>query len=234
MKTARIKLDYNKSGLWISGLLLISFIAFWPTYYAVLSDSGFFVHFHAATAIIWFALLIIQPALIRKRKLKLHRLLGNMSYPVAGLVLISILLLAHNKISTAPESFYAIRTYLLYLQISLAFVFAVTYAFAILYRKTKPVHARLMVATSFTFIDPVFARLINSYLPDIAISGQFITFGLINMTLIALSIIDRNHSKARWVFPGLLILYLVIEIPIFFDLTGLPWWQSFAAWFASI
>ncbi|MDX1590773.1 MAG: hypothetical protein R3283_02350 [Balneolaceae bacterium] len=232
MKTAR--LDYSKSGIWVGGLLLVSFIAFWPTYYSVFSGSGFYVHFHAFTAITWFVLLIVQPILIKNKKLSLHRFIGKLSYPVAGLIVLSILLLAHNKISNSPDSFYDIRTYILYLQISLAFVFAVTYGLAIYHRKSKSIHSRLMVATSLTFIDPVLARLINSYLPDIGVSGQWITFGIINMILISLSIIDRNHRKARWVYPGLLMLYLLIEIPIYFDLTGLPWWQSFAAWFATI
>lgn len=49
----------------------------------------------------------------------------------------------------------------------------------------------------------------------------------------ALSIIDRNHRKAKWVYPGLLIVYLIIEIPIFFNLTGQGWWQAFANWFGS-
>ena len=118
MKTA--SLDYNNSWLWVMGLLIISFIAFWPSYYAVISESDFYIHFHAVTAILWFALLIVQPILIKKRKLKVHRLFGKISYPVAGLVIISIVLLAHNRISTSPEEFYAIRTYILYLQISLA------------------------------------------------------------------------------------------------------------------
>lgn len=232
MKT--VKLDYNNSWLWVSGLLLISVIAFWPTYYSVLAGSGFHVHFHALTAIIWFALLIAQPYLIKKRKLGLHRQLGKLSYPVAALVVISVVLLAHSRISTSPEEFYAIRTYILYLQLSLAFVFAVTYGLAIWYRKSKPIHARLMVATSFTFIDPVLARMINTFMPDIAINGQWLTFGLINLILISLSIIDRNNSKARWVYPLLLVLYLIIELPIYFNLTELGWWQSFAAWFASL
>lgn len=232
MKTA--KLDYNNSWTWVIGLLVISFIAFWPTYYAVISESDFHVHFHAVTAMLWFTLLLVQPVLIKKRKLRLHRLFGKISYPVAGLVIISIVLLAHNRISTSPQEFYAFRTYILYLQISLAFVFAVTYGLAIRYRKTKPVHARLMVATSFTFIDPVLARMINTFMPDVTVNGQWLTFGIINVILIALSIIDRNNHKARWVFPGLLLLYLIIELPIYFNLTGLDWWQSFAAWYASL
>jgi hypothetical protein len=231
MKTAR--LDYNNSWRWIIGLLIISFIAFWPSYYAVIPDSDFYIHFHAITAIFWFALLIIQPVLIKQRKLRLHRLIGKLSYPVAGFVIISIVLLAHNRISTSPEEIYDFRTYILYLQISLALVFAITYGLAIWYRKTKSIHARLMVATSFTFIDPVLARLLFIVSPDLTINGQWLTFGFINVILIILSFIDRKNHKARWVFPGLLLLYLIIELPIYFDLTGMNWWQSFVTWFAS-
>ncbi len=232
MKTAR--LDYTNSGVLMFGLLLISIVAFWQSYYTVFFDSQFYIHFHAFTATLWFFLLIAQPYLIKKRKLDLHRMLGKISYPIAGLVVVSILMLAHDRINTAPESFYPIQTYILYLQLSLAFAFTVTYGFAIRYRKTKPIHARFMVATVLTFIDPVLARLINTFTPDLAINGQWLTFGIINLILIALSIIDRNNRKAKWVYPGLLILYLIIEIPIYFSLTSLGWWQSFAAWFASI
>jgi len=232
MKTA--KLDYNNSWLWVIGLLLVSFIAFWPSYYAIFSSSDFYIHLHALTALLWFALLIVQPMLIKRRKLRLHRLIGKISYPVAGFVVISILLLAHSRISTSPEDFYAIRTYILYLQLSLALVFAVTYGLAIWYRNSKPIHARLMVATSFTFIDPVLARFLGIVAPDLTINSQWVTFGIINVILITLSIIDRNNRKARWVFPGLLLLYMIIELPIYFDLTGLNWWQLFATWFSSI
>ena len=102
MKTA--KLDYTNSGILIIGLLMLSIVAFWQSYYIVFFTSEVYVHFHAFTAILWFALLIVQPYLIKKRKVNLHRMLGKISYPVAGLVVISILLLAHNRISTAPES----------------------------------------------------------------------------------------------------------------------------------
>jgi uncharacterized membrane protein len=228
------KIDYTNSGIAIGILFLLSIIAFWPSYYAVFFDSRFYVHFHAFTASIWFALLIIQPYLIKSRKLALHRLLGKISYPVAGLVVISILLLAHSRISTSPDDIYLLRTYVLYLQLSLVFVFAVTYGLAIYYRKTKPIHSRLMVATALTFFDPVFARFIGNTMPGLEINTQWLTFGMINLILVALSIIDRNNRKAKWVYPGLLVLYLIIEIPIYFDLTGLDGWQSFAAWFASI
>ena len=229
-----IKLNYTNSGSIIIGLLIISVFAFWNSYYLIFFESAFYVHFHAFTALLWFAMLVLQPYLIKKRKLDLHRQLGKASIPVAGLVIISIILLAHNRISTAEESFYNIQTYILYLQISLAFAFAVTYGLAMYFRHTTPIHSRLMVATTLTFVDPIFARLIFTYLPEININGQWLTFGIINLILIALSLIDRSNRKVRWVFPGLLVLYIIIEIPIYFGLTDSSWWQNFAAWLASI
>lgn len=226
-------INYTNSSTFFIGLFLISILAFWPTYYSIFFDSQFYIHLHTFFAVLWFAMLIVQPYLIKTKRLDLHRLVGKLSYFVAPMVVISVLFLANNRLTVAPESFYSFQTFLLYLQISLSLVFAITYGLAVYFRKTKSIHSRFMVATSFTFIDPIFARLINSYAPNIASNGQWITFGLINLTLFLLSIMDRNHRKAKWVYPSLLILYLIIEIPIFFDLTGLNWWQSFANWFGS-
>lgn len=227
-------INYTNSSIFFIGLLFISVIAFWPTYYAIFFNSEFYIHLHAFFAVLWFGMLIVQPYLIKSRRLDLHRLFGKFSYVIAPFVVISVVLLAHNRLTLAPESFYPIQTFILYLQISLVLVFAITYGLAIYHRKTKPVHARFMVATSFTFIDPIFARLINTFTPGLVFNGQWLTFGSINLILIALSIMDRKNRKAKWVYPSLLIIYLIIEIPIFFNLTGQGWWQSFAEWFGSI
>lgn len=226
-------LNYTNSWIFIIGLFVISSVVFWPRYYSRLSDASLYLHLHAITAILWFGLLVAQPLLIKNRMLKMHRLLGKFSFPLAAMLVISIILLAHSRIAATPEEYFVRRSHGIYLQLSLAFVFAVTYAFAICYRKTRDIHARLMVATALTLIDPIFDRFIFMYMPFITIRGEWLTFGFINLILITLAITDRNHPKARWVFPGLLLLYLIIEIPIFFQLTDMDWWQSFAVWFAS-
>jgi len=190
-----LRLDYTNSGVVSIGLLLISVIAFWPTYYAIIFNSEFYIYLHAFFAVLWFGMLIIQPYLIKSRRIDLHRLIGKLSYVIAPMVVVSIILLAHNRINLASEAFHSFQAYILYLQISLAVVFAITFGLAIYYRKTKPIHARFMVATSLTFIDPIFARLINTYAPDAVSSNQWITFSLINVILIALSIMDRKTEK---------------------------------------
>jgi len=232
MKSAR--LNYTNSWIFVIGLFVISVFVFWPRYYSKPFDASLYLHLHAITAILWFALLVAQPLLMKKRNLELHRLLGRLSYPVAAMVVISIILLTHSRISTTPEEYFVRRSYIVYLQLSLAFVFAVTYGFALWYRRNRDTHSRLMVATAFTFIDPVFDRFISMFMLFIEFRGEWLTYGFINLMLIALAMTDRKQPRVRWVFPGLLVLYLIIEIPIFFRLTGMDWWQSFAAWFASL
>ena len=179
-------------------------------------------------------MLIIQPYLIKSRNLAVHRLIGKFSYVVAPLVVISVFLLAHQTIKYKPKEIMPIRTYVLYLQVSLAFLFGVIYLFAIYFKKTKAVHSRFMAATALTFVDPIFARLLFIIAPNTTIKRQWITFGLINIILIILSVIDRKNRKAKWVYPILLLIFIIIELPIFFDLTGQDWWQAFATWFGSL
>lgn len=230
----KIFLNYTNSSAFFIGLFLISIFTFWPTYYSIFFENQFHIHFHVFFAVIWFSMLIVQPYLIKTNRLNLHRWVGKCSYFIAPMVVISILLLANNRLTLAPDSFYLTQTFLLYLQTSLAFIFAITYGLAIYFRKTKSIHARFMVATSFTFIDPIFARIFIAYAPNLAPVSNWFTFGAINLILMALSFMDRNHRKAKWVYPSLLIIYILIEIPIFFNLTGMSWWQSFAKWFGSL
>lgn len=230
----KLTIDYTKSGYIVFVLFLTSLLAFWPTYYSVFFSSGFYIHLHVFFAALWFGMLIVQPCFIKSRRISLHRYIGKLSGFITPMVVISIILLAQNRLTATPESFYPFQTYILYLQLSLALVFAITYGLAIYFRKTMAIHSRYMVATSFTFIDPIFARLINIYIPDLASNSQWFTFGAINVLLIALSIMDRNNRKAKWVYPSLLLIYLVVEIPIFFNLTGMNWWQNFADWFGSV
>ncbi len=61
----KVALNYANTRLIFIDLLVISIIAFWPTYYAVLLNTDFYVHFHAFTALLWFGMLIAQPFLIK-------------------------------------------------------------------------------------------------------------------------------------------------------------------------
>jgi len=94
-------LTFVRSAPSFAGLLVIALIAFWPTYLSQVTSAGAFTHFHALTATIWILLLIAQPVAIRARRLPLHRTLGRMSYGVAPLVVLGMVLVAHRN-TTRP------------------------------------------------------------------------------------------------------------------------------------
>src|SRR3989337_3026580 len=61
----------------------------------------------------------------------LRRSFGKASNALAPVMILSILLLAHDRIRNIPADLYALQTYILWLQLSLAFLFALSYGLAI-------------------------------------------------------------------------------------------------------
>jgi len=107
----------------------VALVAFWPTYLSLaLSTSSAYTHLHALTAAAWMLMLVAQPLAIRYRRIRLHRLLGQTSYALAPLLLVTVVLLAHSRIRGLAGEAYGFQTYILYLQLSLAVLFGIAYA----------------------------------------------------------------------------------------------------------
>lgn len=214
------------------GLILLAFFAFWPNYLSNPAELGtVYTHLHAFTATIWFILLIVQPILIRKRRRSIHRSIGKTSIVIGPLVLVGMLLGAHGLMGRFPAEQWPLSKFILYLQVSLGLIFGVFWLLAMIYRKDQAVHGRFMVATGLTFIDPVIARV----LPSIqGLSAQLVTFGIVNIILLVLIWQERDAKKGRWVFPLVLGLFVLIELPMIFGLSQSAFWNSFAEWYRAL
>ena len=235
MATPASELNLDRSWPFVAALLVIAFVAFWPTYFAPgLSTSSFYVHFHAVTAALWMLLLVVQPFLIRRYRFDTHRAVGRVSYLLVPLLLISMVLLANYRLRSVPAEAYQLQTYVLYLQVSLAGLFALSFALAMVFRREAEVHGRFMVCTGMTLIDPVFARLFFWADPTTVEYHQFLTYGLTDLVFLVLIVSERRSSRGRWVFPVMLLVFLVIQIPALLWLTEWPVWQSIAKWFQSL
>jgi hypothetical protein len=227
--------NFTQSGPYFAGLLLLAVVAYWPTYFSRILSADHYTHFHASLAALWILMLAAQPTLIRMKRLALHRLLGAFSYVLAPLIVVSIMLLAHSRIKGLSGEAYAIQTYILYLQVSLTVLFGVSYALAIYKRHTVALHARFMVCTAFTLIDPVVIRLMfwmGSRTPSW--NYQWVTFGLTDLVIVALIVLERRSRTGRWVFPMTLAFFVLAQIPALFGLTNTEPWQAFARWFAAL
>jgi len=231
----RRSIDFEQSGPYFAALFLVALVAFWPSYLSLApSASSAYTHLHAISAAMWILILIAQPMAIRARRLRLHRALGQSSYALATVVLVSVVLLAHSRIQGLEAEAYTRQTYILYLQVSLATLFALSFTMAMVTRRTAALHARFMICTSFTLIDPLFIRLIVWANPTPTWNYQWFTFGLTDFVLIALIWRERDRPTGRKVFPAMLGVFVLAQIPALFVLTNTPIWQAFARWFAAL
>ena len=235
MTTRRKALQFKNTGYFFIGLLFLAFIGFWPSYFSKFfdgsADFSMYFHFHAVLAVIWILFLIIQPLLVYRKRLELHRLIGKSSYILVPLIYISIILLAHSRLDPQSPDRYTE----LWFPFKDLIIFSAGYGIAIYYRKQMAIHARGMIVAGIVLIEPALVRFIMHFF----FGGEFnpaaylITIGLVYALLIGLIIRDRKEKSGRWVFPLALVLYLLVHSVIIFQIRLKPW-EAFVDWFASL
>lgn len=225
----------SAAGPWFAGLLAVAVFTFWPSYVSLPpAASSPYIHFHAVVATAWMLLLVGQPMLMRTGRLRAHRALGKTAWVLGPLFIVAVVLLAHYRITTVPAEAYPLQTYILWLQMSLGGLFALCWVLAMVNRRRMALHARFMICTGLTLIDPVVIRLWNWIGFDPDVNYQWYTFGLTDLVFVALIWLERKSPTGRWVFPTMLGVFVLAQIPALFGLTGQAWWQGFARWYAAL
>lgn len=179
--------------------------------------------FHGAVYTSWMVLFIVQTSLIASRRVKVHRRLG-----IAGAVLAAIMIVVGYLTATAaagrgtappgaePLSFLAVPLFDLVL-------FAVFITAALLRRRDKETHKRLMLLAYISIIAAGVARL-----PGLLAYGPFMFFGIAYALALVGVAYDqwsrgRIHRVYYWGIP-----LLVISVPGRLMLSTTPAWRSFA------
>jgi heme exporter protein D len=158
MEAIKAKINFNNSGYYFIGLYVLAVLGFWPSYFAKFfngaGDFAFYFHFHAAMVTLWVFCLVIQPMLIRKKMLSLHRLIGKASYVIMPMLFLSVILLAHYRIPSHIVVINNEKNYGLHLFIPFKdlLVLGMMYTLAIRYRHNIHIHARAMVATGIVLL----------------------------------------------------------------------------------
>lgn len=213
---------------WFALLLALAVPAFWPSYIRPRTfESDWHVHLHGAALLAWALMLIVQPLLARGGRLRLHRLVGKASYVVAPLVVVSTLLLMRYRLAGGPNPE---LTYFLWVQAGLTALFAIAYAQAIRHRRTPALHARYMVCTALTMVDPILARLLYNHLGVEPPLMQLATYACIDAILLALWLRDRRLGLPFRAYPAMLAGFAAFELGTFI-VPQLPAWTELArAW----
>jgi uncharacterized membrane protein YozB (DUF420 family) len=236
MKTRKRSLPFDTADYYFIGLFALAIAGFWPSYFSKFfdgtADFTYYIHFHAALAVIWIVFLIMQPFLIRKKQFELHKKIGRLSYVLVPLIFISIILLAHSRITGEEENL----GLSLWIPFKDLIIFAFGYGVAIRYRKHMPIHARGMIVAGIVLIEPALVRFILfAFFPGAGfVPGAYLaTIALVYLLLIGLMIAERKQKIGRWVFPVTLGLYVFVHSVVVFQYS-IPGWQAISKWFAAL
>lgn len=229
----QIRDQYHNSVIYFLLLAAGTVLAFWPTYFSVFDQAPPHAHAHGLAMSAWLLLLISQAWLIRSGRRDLHRLLGRTSFALVPVVLITTLSFAHSTLER--DGAVQPRLYIFYLQMQLLVAFTLCYALAIYNRRRPAVHARFMICTALVMIDPILARVVLFYLwePGSMVPIQIITYTVTDLVLVALIASNFRREWRLGVFPAMLGVFLLLQLPNFM-ITGDDWWAAFATWYLSL
>lgn len=217
-------------------IVLVTFIGFYKKYFSLAPDFPGLKnihHFHAILLTTWLALLIVQPLLIIKKKLSIHKTLGKASYLLAPIAFFSMLLAYHNQylrfISEGQTETFVLS--FVFSPMTDAIPFIIIYMLAILNKRETPRHMRYMIATGVIIGGPGLGRIFMTWMNiDIFLAIQMVVL-ITLLTFISLIIYDRVKKKPFRINPYT-IAFIICLIPniliIIFPET--PLWQSFAKW----
>jgi uncharacterized membrane protein len=237
VRAQQLKADAPRTfSLFIGGLSLAALAAFWTPYFSrVAQVPEIYVHIHVVLVILWMAMLVGQPLLIRMKRFREHRAMGRASFVLAPAVAMSALLLAHSRFARMDASALDAAAYTLWLPVMSTTAFFGFYALAIAYRRSMAMHAIFMLGTGLSLIDPIAVRLIFFYTPAGEVHW---IYDIIGVTLVAailipvILLVDRG-GKARGAAAAVLGIFVLFSFG-WFTLARTDVWSAFAHWFVAL
>ena len=192
------------------------------------------MHFHGMMMIGWLLMLLVQPILILKGKVKLHRLVGKLSYVLAPLVLFTMYLVTRAALDrvVAAEEQAAVVAGRMALDVPAIIFFTILYILAIVYRHRTFLHSRYMISTAFMLIGPPLSRLLRAYFDydrggSIDLSRTIIVF-------IALAVTVGDSLRLKRISPFALVLVFVLLNKIIWDIRDTAFWQPIGSAIAKL
>lgn len=225
---------YRHAHLYLALGLIVVFLGFSTTYFSRLGDFKLPHHMHGISATLWMVLLIVQPYLFQKGKLKWHRYLGWSSLVlVPTLVICGVIMMRmmiQGKANYPPNLVYQLS----FIDACTLLAFALSYILALYYRKKLMLHSRFMVATIFGPLLPALARL---FLFTFGIASNFdqaLTYSYLALELTLLIIIwkERHIKEVKLTYLPFLV-FLVIQHALMYGADEWVWWQTLMDSFAN-
>ncbi|MCA0133881.1 hypothetical protein [Winogradskyella alexanderae] len=225
---------YKYAHIYLALGLVVVLIGFSKTYFNRLGEFSFSHHLHGISATLWMILLIIQPYLFQKGKLKTHRFLGWSSLVLVPLIIIGgvimMKMMIQGQANYPPNIVYTLA----FIDVCTLLGFASLYILALYFRKNLMLHSRFMVSTIFGPLVPALTRL---FLIVLGVASNFtdaLTYSYASIELVLLIIIwkERSAKEIKSTYVPFLIYILVQHILIYY-VDDWNWWETLMNGFAN-
>jgi hypothetical protein len=235
---ARMKSDrifYSGAGLAIAGTIIWGFaptfyLSHWLTSPPGTPSIGLLLALHGTIFSAWMALMVVQPLLIARRNLQVHRALGLFGVGVAvamtilgnlaGIVAMNVGFVGVGD----PFIFYAVPFFAIN-------VFALTIWLAFRWRHFPETHKRLILLANCSLLGAPVARI---PLGAIQAGGPFTFIFGPDLLILAGMLYDwrsRGRVHRVWLIGGALV---VASQAAMFAIMGTSWWYAFAQAMAAL
>lgn len=215
--------SYNKAGYFFLLLLLCVPLAFYKTYFSIFPrftagvQNSVIIHFHATVSFLWMVMLIVQPMLIRYKKVRVHRLIGKFTYVLAPLLVLSfigLIVTFYRERGMSAQPFGEVLEHF-YFQIVHTVIFSTFYILAVVNRKNIGRHAGYMIATGLIFINPVLRRLFNNGFHLSFTVAETIALLVTDLAVVGLLLFARRRQLNYKLYYFILATFLVYQVPMF-------------------
>jgi hypothetical protein len=225
---------YRNISYFFVAILIVAFIGFFQTYFIqfpTFNGSNNIQHFHAIMMLSWMAMLIIQPLLIKYKKIDWHRQLGKVSYFQVTLILASFFLIGRTGyLRDAVNLPQAENIGLLALTIPDMFGFSILYILAMVNKNRAAIHMRYIIGASLLMISLGLGRIAMNYTGASLPTSAEISH--VSAIVVSIFLIIYDFTKHRPYKPFVVAFVVLSLMHLCWELRLTAFWQRFAGKFA--
>lgn len=210
--------------------IAVTLIGFWRTFFSQLGQVDVAHMLHGVASTGWLVLVLAQAALIRLREFKWHRIVGWSSLLLFAVLLVTswhmMALLLSGK--GAPMPFQTAKLFV-YSDVTALPLFIICYGGAIILRKDRHVHSRLISTTLLAGLLPAIARMFARIWTGVdgLIFSMHPTYIFVLVLLGTAIFVDWKNNRLRWPFPFAFVWFAIAYATLFTG-TSSQWFDHLA------
>ncbi|MGH6632234.1 adenylate cyclase [Sphingopyxis sp.] len=211
---ARAELFWHRMAIGLAIFIVFGFLQFALRGFVDPVAAPFWVHLHGVAMLSWLALLIVQPTLVSRNNLALHRRLGwigaGLALFITGLgIFTGLASLVLNRFPPffSPPHFLALTTVE-------SLVFGLMVWAAVRRRHTTAWHRRLMVGATIVILEPALGRILPM---PLMIGWSDIPIGLIQLGVVGIiALYDRRTlGKVHPATKAIAAIVIAVRVTIY-------------------